>query len=125
MPEPIKSQHFRSLLRSFISPIVDQSSYFRHCPALSDLSWVEIGVGRVFEDAKSGRAYLQILLMLKHQVSVKVSHFFESLKSSRRGNLVEDVNKQLARSMPTHPHSSIDEFKELAESSELSGTSTH
>lgn len=113
MSQLIKQQQLRALIRSFISPILEQSKHVRQCPELTDLSWVEIGVGRVLEDAKSGRAYLQTLLMLGQQVAVSVSHFFESLKSSRRLNLVKDVNIQLAQSMPTHPHSSIDDFKEL------------
>ena len=63
--------------------------------------------------------------------SVAVSHFFETLKSNRRLDLVKEVNTQVAASMPTHVDSRIDELDDLTKVDIYAGdghyhqTSTH
>jgi hypothetical protein len=58
----------------------------RLCPELSDFDFLRLGVQRVLSQAKSGRDFLQT-----HAAGggspITVSHFFETLKSERRGQV--------------------------------------
>ena len=74
-----------------------------------------MGVNRSINDERSGRSFLQDWAM-SDESSIGVGHFFETLKSSRRLQLIEEVNTTLAGSMPSHPDSLIDTLEELGES---------
>jgi len=71
-----------------------------------------MGVNRSINDERSGRSFLQDWAM-SDESSIGVGHFFETLKSSRRLQLIEEVNTTLAGSMPSHPDSLIDTLEEL------------
>lgn len=62
----------------------------RDCPVLDDSIWLEAGVRRCLELVQSGRDFLQYLADT-HDTSIRVSTFFESLKSKRRGCLLDEV----------------------------------
>lgn len=68
----------------------------RHpCPEFPDEDWLRAGVLRSLEDVPSGRGFLQ-----EHGSRLvnapKVSNYFESLKSERRGRLGQEANLALA-----------------------------
>lgn len=118
----------------FIAPIhsaLDTCSHQRSCPGLSDFQWLQMGIERSLKECKTGRGFLQDWAMAHSENSIAVSHFFETLKSNRRLDLVKEVNTQVAASMPTHVDSRIDELEDLAKVDIYAGdghyhqTSTH
>jgi hypothetical protein len=68
----------------------------RHpCPELSDEDWLKGGVLRCLEDVRSGRGFLQEY-GLRLEKAPKISNYFESLKSERRGRLAWEANLVVA-----------------------------
>ena len=65
------------------------------CPEFPDEDWLRAGVLRSLEDVPSGRGFLQ-----EHGSRLanppKVSNYFESLKSPRRGRLAREASRTLA-----------------------------
>ena len=109
------SLHTNTVRDEFIAPISEllpQCKNRRECRHLSDQVWLEMGVERVLGQQRSGRGFLQDWAMTEAS-AVRVSSFFESLKSKRRQSLVKELNTALAVSMPTHRHSVIDTIQEL------------
>jgi len=99
----------------FLSPakqLFPTCEHQRSCPGLDDWQWIRMGIERSLKDERSGRSFLQDWSMSEEQ-AVKVSHFFETLKSQRRLALVKELSTRLAASMPPHPHSGIDALEEL------------
>jgi len=91
------------------------SSHRRICKGLPDEQWVHMGVSRVMSDNLSGRAFLQEWMMAHEPTqSVAVSHFFTTLGSQRRLKLVEEINTFVAKNMPSHPNSNLEQFEDLA-----------
>lgn len=82
----------------FFGPMVDAlkkcQSYQRRCPSLSDQQWLKCALKRVIFNNRSGRDFLQTLAEVFNH-SIGVSHFFETLKSKRRNQMVAAVNHQL------------------------------
>lgn len=75
-------------------PLLEASPHLRHCPALSDSRWLELGITRVLGDHCSGRSFLQQALGLGREIPT-CQHFFESLKSKRRLRLCRDASARL------------------------------
>ena len=75
-------------------PLLEASPHRRHCPALSDERWLELGINRVLGDHCSGRSFLQQALGLGRDIPT-CQHFFESLKSKRRLRLCRDASTRL------------------------------
>jgi len=124
----------KQLIDRFIDPLhnaLDTCKHQRSCPGLSDLQWLQMGVERSLKECKTGRGFLQDWAMAHSENSVGVSHFFETLKSERRLDLVKEVNTQVAAWMPTHADSEIDALEDLAKIDVYAGdghfhkTSTH
>lgn len=68
----------------------------RHpCPELSDGSWLEAGILRCLEEVRSGRGFLQEY-GLRLEKAPKISNYFESLKSERRGRLAREASLEIA-----------------------------
>ena len=67
----------------------------RNCNKLSDSQWIKLGVSRVIDSPTSGRGFLQNL-MSQGDATPSYTHFFETLKSSRRLSLCEEVNEAVA-----------------------------
>lgn len=88
----------RTVSQRFFEPIAQllpQCDTLRDCPALPDGSWVRLLLHRVLYEFKSGRAFLQELgSRLTH--CPELSLFFESLKSSRRASLVNELNVKMS-----------------------------
>jgi len=105
------------LIDRFLSPArqeLEHCTHRRHCSGLSDWQWIKMGVERSLKDERSGRSFLQDWAMANEpERAVRVSHFFETLKSSRRLKLIEELSTALARSMPSHPASLLDQLEEL------------
>ena len=82
-----------------------QSHFTRNCPGFTDSEFLEAGVGRVIDDAFTGRAWVQKLQQLV-SMRLSVSNFFKSLGSQRRldmlGEVAEHVRLQLDRDCCAH-----------------------
>ena len=105
----------------FFEPLQDAlalAEHTRKCPEFSDWEHLESGVGRCLERVQSGRDWIQ---QLWHQFSMKlgVSCFFESLGSTRRLRLVQEVDERIASRCdrdagrdddPFSPHPELDNF---------------
>lgn len=90
------------LCDAFFTPLEAMAkSSHRNCPALSDEHWLRLGVCRVLSDARSGRGFLQQFCTWLASVP-SLSLFFESLKSPRRLQHLEELTKALARTLPEH-----------------------
>ena len=63
----------------------------RKCPELSDSAWVAMGIQRALHESSTGRAFLQT-----HGFDLDycpdLSHYFHTLKSGRRLQLLKDLN---------------------------------
>ena len=66
----------------------------RDCTRYSDSMFLRAGVGRVVEAAKSGRAWVQHILMLG-TIIVSVRNFFLALNSKRRLSLLVEVDQSI------------------------------
>jgi len=69
---------------------------FRVCPELSDPAWVAMGIQRALHESATGRAFLQT-----HGADLDCcpdySHYFHTLKSPRRLQMLQEVNRLFAR----------------------------
>ena len=85
----------------------------RSCPGLSDEDWVALGVQRVLEVCSSGRAFLQT-----HGVHwehcPETSHYFHTLKSQRRLDLVQELNERLQAHLSEFLPDELEGYPQLA-----------
>ena len=73
-----------------------------------------MGIKRSLEDQRSGRGFLQDWAMEQPEdLQVQVGHFFETLKSQRRLQLIEELCTTLARAMPSHPQALLHRLEDL------------
>jgi hypothetical protein len=99
--------HCNSIIREeFFKPLFEDFATARRrrsCPALHDALWLESGIRRCLGSSQSGRDFLQQLAE-QHDSPVRVSTFFESLKSERRlallNELLQHSCKRMRRVMP-------------------------
>lgn len=99
--------HCNSIIREeFFKPIFEffhSAKSRRACPALDDSTWLEAGVRRCLGIYQSGRDFLQQLAD-RHHTEIEISTFFESLKSSRRLRLLDELlvesRSRMRRDMP-------------------------
>ena len=82
------------ILFSPLAGVAASCAAFRHCPALSDQSWLELGVLRLLHDLPSGRALLQQLGPLVPECPAR-SLLFETLRSDRRLKLCEQASARI------------------------------
>lgn len=83
----------------FFAPLeglAQASPRHRDCPALPDDLWLQVGVLRTVALCDSGRDLLQQLAD-RQDIGLLTSTFFESLKSTRRAELLRDVLDSLRR----------------------------
>ena len=99
---------------------LDYSRKTRLCRAISDQTWIRMGVHRVLGDVRSGREFLQ-QWNLQEQACVGVVQFFDSLASSRRCGLISEVNELVARAMPEHKNSRLCEYDDFRKFDVYSG----
>lgn len=112
------------VFKNFIDPIVDSminNVFSRKCAELTDDEFIQLGIRRVLGDDKSGRAFLQRIKMEKIS-DIELSHFFKSLKSTRRVNHLKKVfnllttgaNKKLMESDRLKEYRELDKFEIFA-----------
>jgi len=104
----------------------------RSCPGFSDDKFLKAGVGRVIDEATTGRAWVQ---KLQHLLSscLSVSNFFKALGSERRlkllGEVAEHVRLQLDHLVGAHdplaPHIELDDFGIYASDGHYEAHATH
>jgi hypothetical protein len=76
----------KTVFEKWIQPLaglIQRCHFKRKCNALPDQEWIETGLLRTLSQEPSGRAFLQKLFHSGRPI-LKRSHFFETLKSSRR-----------------------------------------
>lgn len=102
-----------------ISEVLQDTKQNRNCKILNDTLWLESGVFRCIELFQSGRDFLQNLAE-KYDTPIRVSTFFESLKSPRRLSLLQEVNSRICSKMkhlmpdPFQSYSCLDDFELFA-----------
>ena len=77
----------------FVEPLrtpLSQNSCARKCHGISDEDWVYTGIKRVLGEEQTGRGFLQ-KLFYSSNLSIEISHFFETLKSSRRFKYIRET----------------------------------
>lgn len=96
-----------------LSGLAEASPHTRACPELPDAEWVHIGVQRVLEEVPSGRGFLQ-----EHgprfTQAPKISNYFSSLHSARRGAVLQDVGDTVLQSVSRSGTDRLGHIPELA-----------
>jgi len=102
--------------QSFFEPLeglATTSNAWRPCPEFSDDDYVRLGVQRVLESSESGRAFLQ-----EHGVRFEnppeLCNYFVALRSSRRCDVLRDVNLSLVSAANLRLHDRLALIPELA-----------
>ena len=95
-----------------VQGLLQECRHSRKCPTLSDIDWIKLGVSRVVDAPASGRGFLQSLIG-QGQLAPSYSHFFETLKSTRRLKLCEEVNEGLIATHRHLPEDALAGFDEL------------
>lgn len=112
------------------SEVFRDSKHGRNCTILNDQLWVELGVRRCLELFQSGRDFLQYLAD-KHDTQLKISTFFESLKSKRRLTHLKEISQLLCARMtknmpdPFSGYSSLSDFDLYAGDGHFIQAATH
>ncbi len=88
---------YNELIQPAISLVRGCDSY-RSCPELSDSDWVSMGIERALHECATGRAFLQTHGD-RFDSCPDYSHYFHTLKSSRRLQLLSEVNQSLVSSL--------------------------
>ena len=101
-----------NVLLNPIFHLLSSCSNLRSCSQLPDPDWIALGIHRVLQECKSGRAFLQQHAFRFHS-DPPLSLYFESLKSPRRLSLVKELNTQLCRLGNSALHDSLSQFSDL------------
>lgn len=112
--------HSNSIIREeFFKPlfeVVSDTKSGRSCTVLHDSLWLEVGVRRCLNLFQSGRDFLQNLSE-KHDTEIRISTFFESLKSRRRLAHLDEISTLMRTRMkrlmpdPFEFHRCLEEFE--------------
>lgn len=110
------NNHKNTLTQKLFTPLTELyplSEHQRHCPEISDIQYLQMGVERCISSAQSGNEFLQDYRK-EDDSKVSVSHFFEALKSKRRLNQQKSINHLMRSYLKDHitdELSQIEEFK--------------
>lgn len=110
------NNHKNTLTQKLFAPLTELyplSEHQRHCPEISDIQYLQMGVERCISSAQSGNEFLQDYRK-EDDSKVSVSHFFEALKSKRRLNQQKSINHLMRSYLKDHitdELSQIEEFK--------------
>lgn len=85
----------------------------RHCPECPDEDWTRLGVERVLHEFPSGRAFLQQHAGAWPHCPPR-ANYFEALKSSRRLDLLQELNPRLCQQMAEQLPDPLAQYEELA-----------
>lgn len=105
--DTINSSFFNPLIESY--PLSDSTF---DCPDLSDLEFLKLGASRCMSSARSGNDFLQTYRK-DDGAKVRVSNFFEALKSRRRLANLTSVNDLLKPYMVDHLSDELADIEEL------------
>lgn len=126
----VRDENFVGILRytmntnqiteKFLQPTlchINENPYSRKCNEISDEDWVKLGITRIIQNQKSGRAVLDDLL-LQTSIDIKRSTFFKNLSSKRRMDhlqhtlegVTDDINKELIKNDPFSKFKCLDDF---------------
>ena len=94
MPASITNSTVNAAFFSPLVPLVTESKFSKPCPELPDLDFVQLGIVRVLESAPSGRGFLQEHGPRFERTPTHSNYFF-TLRSTRRGQLLEDIHNRL------------------------------
>lgn len=86
-----------SLRETFLAPLlslVSSCPSTRQCPDLPDEQFLRIALLRTLNPQESGRDFLQSLLDI-HGIKIERSQFFDTIKSTRRLQFVEEISQRL------------------------------
>ena len=106
-----------SVAATFLAPVLELLAdcvHTRVCPAFPDQAWIHLGLQRVLHELPSGRAFLQ-------QHAFNLSHcppranYFESMKSSRRLGLVDELNQRVCQRLVATLSDDLSAYPELAD----------
>ena len=110
------NQHHKDTIHSlFFNPLIESyplSDSPFDCPDLSDLDFLKLGVSRCMSAARSGNDFLQTYRK-DDESRVRVSNFFEALKSPRRLANLTSVNALLKPYMADHLPDELAAIEEL------------
>jgi hypothetical protein len=84
----------------FFQPLhqcIESLSWRRNCPKFDDVSWLNMGVRRVIDEAGSGRGFLQENC-LEFPSLPSVRNYFYSFCSERRAKMVTELNQMVLQS---------------------------
>jgi hypothetical protein len=70
----------------------------RVCPELTDTAWVSLGLQRALHESPTGRGFLQTQSAAGNE-GPELTHYFHALKSSRRLQLLQELNERVAREL--------------------------
>lgn len=104
-----------SLTEELFKPLFELyslSDVQRSCPDLSDLDYLQLGVERCVSTAKSGNGFLQDYRKIDGG-RVRVSNFFESLKSKRRLDNQKSLNRLMKAYLKDHVTDELSQIQEL------------
>jgi hypothetical protein len=107
----------KTLRNQFYQPLEDaleKAVNKRECTSYSDSMFLHAGVGRVIEAAKSGRAWVQHIIMLG-TIIVSVRNFFLALSSKRRFLLLSEVNQNIREQVDGLSEKHDDPFNDIPE----------
>jgi hypothetical protein len=85
-----------SVFARFIAPLLpfqDSAQRKYTCHQVPDSEWINTGLQRVIGDHRSGCAFIQARF-LRDELDLSKSHYFESLKSSRRHDHLASISQQ-------------------------------
>ncbi len=126
--------HSYSIIREeFLKPLFEvfnDSKLQRNCNVLSDSLWVEAGIRRCLYLFGSGRDLLQHLSDV-HDIDLRTSTFFESLKSKRRLAHLDELSTLMRAKMkrfmpdPFESHRCLDDFDIYAGDGHFIAAATH
>jgi hypothetical protein len=105
----LRSQFYRPLENA-----LERASSKRDCISYSDSMFLRAGVGRVIDAAKSGRAWVQHILMLG-TIKVSIRNFFSALNSKRRLRLLTEIDHDVREQVNQLRQKHGDPFDEIPE----------
>ncbi len=105
----LRSQFYRPL-----ETALERASSKRDCISYSDSMFLCAGVGRVIDAAKSGRAWVQHILMLG-TITVSVRNFFSALNSKRRLYLLTEIDQDVREQVNQIRQKHGDPFDDIPE----------
>jgi Transposase DDE domain len=106
-----------SVAKTFLSPInelLPHCQNIRDCPELPDETWFRLGLEPVLHELPSGRAFLQEHAFRFPHCPPR-SNYFESLKSTRRLNLAQELNQLLCQRIVQRLPDPLSQYAELAD----------